>query len=166
MSDEQLPTTLRALLVRVDDGWAHFRGAAARFPSGRMNEHLDETDPASWTRKQMLAHVAAWHDLTADRLDHLVTTGEMSDAPGNVDAFNARTARQAIGRTAGEVIEEMDMSFSRLRRHIERMTDAQLAMHDAWAAHVIAGNTFDHYAEHMADLALPEPPEGEAGPPR
>lgn len=165
MTDEQLPTTLRALLLSIDDGWAHFRGAAARFPAGRMNEHLDDTDPASWTRKQMLAHVAAWHDLTADRLDHLVVAGQTSDAPQSVDAFNAQVARRAVGRTAGEVIEELDMSFSRLRRHIARMTDAQLAIHDAWAAHVIAGNTFDHYAEHMADLALPEPAEGEVDPP-
>jgi DinB superfamily len=165
VTEEQLPTTLRALLARVDQGWWKFRYAAVQLPAGRMNEHLDETDPASWTRKQMLAHISAWHDLTSDRLDHLRTTGKTSEPPASDEAFNAQVARRAVGRTAGEVLEEMDMSFSRLRRHLERLTDAQLALHDGWAAQVVAGNTFDHYAEHLADLALPEPPEGDATPP-
>jgi hypothetical protein len=165
VTEEQLPTTLRALLARVDEGWWKFRYAAVQFPAGRMNEHLDETDPNSWTRKQMLAHITAWHDLTSDRLDHLRTTGKTSEPPASDEVFNAQVARRAVGRTAGEVLQEMDMSFSRLRRHLERLTDAQLALHDGWAAQVVAGNTFDHYAEHLADLALPEPPAGEAAPP-
>lgn len=165
MNDEQLPATVSAMLARVDEGWWQFRAAALQFPAGRMNEHLGETSEATWTRKQMLAHVAAWHELTADRINQLVMTGNKSDPPASVDAFNARVARQAVGRTAGEVLQELDRSFARLRRHLERMTDRQLLAHDAWAAQVVAGNTYEHYAEHMADLALPEPPAGEALPP-
>ena len=166
MTETDPPTTLRGMLSRVDTGWWEFRAAAVGFPAERMNEHLDETSERSWTRKQMLAHVAAWHELTADRINTLLMTGRQSDPPHQVDAFNARVARQAVGRTAGEVLQELDMSFTRLRRHLERLTDAQLAADDAWAAQVIAGNTYDHYGEHLADLALPEPPEGEASPPR
>jgi hypothetical protein len=167
MSDEHLPATVRATLARVDGAWWQFRAATARYPSERMNERLGGGSETSWTRKQMLAHVTAWHDLTADRINRFLATGKPenrreADEP---DAFNARVARQAVGRTAGEIIEELDMSFSRLHRHLERMTDAQLVAHDGWAAHVIAGNTYDHYAEHMADLALPEPPPGEPGTP-
>jgi DinB superfamily len=167
MNDEQLPTTVRDTVSRMAAGWVEFRAAADRFPAGRMNEHLDETDPRSWTRKQMLAHVAAWHELTADRLSAFVASGERQNRPEseNPDAFNARVARQAVGRTAGEVLQELDMSYSRLTRHVDRLTDAQLALHDRWAAQVIAGNSYDHYAEHMADLALPEPPPEEAGTP-
>ena len=51
----------------------------------------------------------------------------------------------------------MEMTFNRLHRQMSRLTDAQLHADDGWAAHVIGGNTFDHYAEHMAELYLPEP---------
>ncbi len=163
MPEDELPRTARATLARVDAAWRQFRSAAGFVPAERMNEHLDE---AGWTRKQMLAHVTAWHELTADRLNKLFATGKPSDPPetANPDAFNARVARQAVGRTAGEVLEEMDMSFNRLRRYLERMTDGQLALHDDWAAHVIAGNTYGHYAEHLADVAPPEPPPADVQP--
>jgi hypothetical protein len=36
-----------------------------------------------------------------------------------------------------------------------RMTDADLRLGDGWAAGRIASNTYEHYAEHMADLVPP-----------
>ena len=115
----------------------------------------------------MLAHVAAWHELTADRLSAFVASGERQTGPNreNPDAFNARVARQAVGRTAGEVLKELDATVQPPDPPVDRLTDAQFALHDRWAAQVIAGNSYDHYAEHMADLALPEPPPEEAGTP-
>ena len=70
------------------------------------------------------------------------------------DAFNARVARQAIGRTGGEVLTEMEMTFNRLRRQLARLTDEQLAADDGWAAAMIAGNTYGHYEEHWADVYI------------
>jgi hypothetical protein len=82
----------------------------------------------------------------------MLVTGKSVPLTEDEDAINARTARQAVGRTAGEVLTDMDISFNRLRRQIARLTDDQVAAHDGWAAHVIAGNTYEHYAEHMADV--------------
>ena len=113
-----------------------------------MDEHLDD----GWTRKQMLAHIAAWHDLTHDRLGTLISTDKPDGAVDDMDRFNARVARQAIGRTAGEVLKEMEGTFNRLRRRVAQLTDEQLAAHDGWAVSVIAGNTYDHYEEHRADV--------------
>ena len=62
-----------------------------RFPSEHMDEHLGE----GWTRKQMLAHITAWHDLTNERLVHLLTTGEPGVLKQDTDTINARVARQA-----------------------------------------------------------------------
>jgi len=47
----------------------------------------------------------------------------------------------------------LDDSFRKLRREVARLTDDQLVAHDAWAATIIAGNSFGHYEEHLADLA-------------
>jgi hypothetical protein len=156
---ETLPLTLRTLLGRVDGGWYAFRAAAVRFPSERMDEHLTD---GGWTRKQMLAHIAAWHDLTSDRVIALIVTGRPTELERDDDAINAGVARIAIGKTAGEVLKDVEATFNRLRRQMQRLNDAQLRLFDGWAAQIIAGNTYEHYAEHMADLYLPEPVEGAA----
>lgn len=153
------PETLSEMFALVDDGWRQFRAAAGAFPSERMDERLNE----GWTRKQMLAHISAWHDLTHDRLGKLILTGKSADLNEKIDAINARVARQAIGRTAGEILKEMEMTFNRLRRQLGRLTDEQLAADDGWAARVIAGNTYEHYEEHWADVYMPPPPDGRSG---
>lgn len=148
------PETVREMLRRVDAAWPVFRASAARFPSERMDEHLTED---GWTRKQMLAHIAVWHDLTTERLGKLILSGKPVTLTDQPDAINARAARTAIGKTAGEVLGDIDGTFNRLRRQVQRLTDKQLVAHDYWAAQIIAGNTFEHYAEHMADVYMPEP---------
>ena len=148
------PLSVREMLRRVDGAFYAFRAAAVRFPSERMDEHLTQD---GWTRKQMLAHIAAWHDLTSDRLIKLMISGRPQQLDRDVDAINASVARIAIGKTSGEVLKDVEATFNRLRRQMQRLTDAQLRQADSWAGQIIAGNTFEHYAEHMADLYLPEP---------
>jgi len=158
--ERQQPQTLTEMFALVDDGWRQFRAAAGAFPSERMDERLNDD---GWTRKQMLAHIAAWHDLTHDRLGKLIMTGKPAHMTEEADAINARVARQAIGRTGGEVLKEMEMTFNRLRRQLARLTDEQLAADDGWAAQVIAGNTYGHYEEHWADVYMPPPADGRTG---
>ena len=158
--ERQRPQTLSEMFALVDEGWRQFRAAAGDFPSERMDERLSDD---GWTRKQMLAHIAAWHDLTHDRLGKLIMTGKPADLTEGEDVINARVARQAVGRTAGEVLQEMEMTFNRLRRQLARLTDEQLAVDDGWAAQVIAGNTYGHYEEHWADVYMPPPPDGRSG---
>jgi hypothetical protein len=153
------PRTMRATLARVDQSWAAFRGAALRFPSERMDERLGED---GWTRKQMLEHIAAWHNLTADRLIVLINTGKPAPLDRDTDQFNAAIARRAVGKSSGEVLQDMDATFNRLRRQMARMTDAQLQTGEWWAAFVIGGNTYGHYEEHWADIYTPELPLGSA----
>lgn len=149
------PKTIRETLRLVDQAWATFRAAAMRFPSERMDERLGED---AWTRKQMLEHIAAWHDLTADRLVKMINSGRPEPLDRATDAFNAAVARQAIGKTSGEVLKDMDATFNRLRRQMARLTDTQLKNDDWWAAFVIGGNTYGHYEQHFAEIYTPELP--------
>jgi hypothetical protein len=142
------PATVGDVLARVDRSWRAFRALVAAYP----RERIDEPIARGWTRKHMLAHVAAWHDLSTTRLLGLAKTGEPQPLGDDVDAFNARVARAAVGRTSGEVVDSLDASFSRLRRQIAQLTDDQLAAHGGWAIELIAGNTYDHYDEHLADV--------------
>lgn len=147
------PRTMRDTVDRVDQSWSAFRAAALRFPLERLNEPVGD---GGWTRKQMLSHVAAWHDLTADRLVKLVNSGALPQRDGRTaDQINAAVARQAVGKTAGEILKDIDTTFSRLRRQLERVSDAQLEANDWEVAYVIGGNTYGHYAEHWADVQQP-----------
>lgn len=141
--------TVKEVLARLDAGWSIFSAAVHAMPAERLEQRLGED---AWTRKQMLAHVAMWHDLTIDRLAAQVERGQPPEIDEDEDAVNARAARGAVGRTTGEVILALDESFRRLRREIARATNEQLAANDSWAASVIAANTWRHYDEHLADL--------------
>jgi gamma-glutamyl:cysteine ligase YbdK (ATP-grasp superfamily) len=148
MDQATVQTTVTATLVRIDEAWTAFRERVHAVPGERLELRIGD----GWTRKQMLAHISAWHDLTTDRLAVLLESGEPAGDPEPEDVVNARAARAAVGRTTGEILIGMDDSYRRLRREVSRLTDEQLAAHDGWAAAIIAGNSHEHYAEHLADL--------------
>ena len=133
----------------MDEGWAAFHGRIQALAPERLADHLGE---GRWSRKQMLAHVVTWHDLTVERLAGFGESGEPQDFDGETDAINARAARAAEGRTTGEILLGLEESYRRLRRSVARLTDGQLSVHDGWAAEVIAGNSYGHYDEHRPDL--------------
>ena len=141
--------TVREMLARMDDGWADFSRRLRALPAEMLDDRLGE---GAWTRKQMLAHIATWHELTVNRLMEFSETGRPVELAEDDDAINARAARGAIGRPSGEVLLTLDESYRRLRREVARLTNEQLATNDSWAAAVISANTDRHYAEHAVDL--------------
>jgi hypothetical protein len=142
---------VRNTLRRMDEGWTTFEERAKALGNEQLMARLGD---GAWTRKQMLAHITAWHELTTARLLKLVESGEPVGLPNDEgeDSINARTARASEGRTTGEIVMAMTDSHRRLRRIVAALTDEQLAAHDGWAAAVIAGNSFEHYEEHLPDL--------------
>ncbi|MEO5704065.1 MAG: DinB family protein [Candidatus Limnocylindrales bacterium] len=136
-------------LARMDGGWSEFRRRVHALPGQAIEQHMGQ---GTWTRKQMLAHVSTWHDRTVEALTSLTATGELPGAPEETDAINARAARAAVGRTAGEIQFAMDDSYRLVHRAVAKLTDEQLLAHDGWVTAMIAGNTYGHYAEHLADL--------------
>jgi hypothetical protein len=136
-------------LARMDDGWAAFHARVHKLPSQLLEHHIAD---GARTRKQMLAHIATWHDLTTERLTSFVGSGEAIDPPDDGELINTRAARAAIGRTTGEVLLDLDHSYRQLRRKVASLLDTHLTAHDDWAAAIIAGNTYGHYSEHLADL--------------
>jgi len=148
MAEDEIPRTVADTLQKVDEAWQSFERSLTSFPAERLDERIGD----GWTRKQMMAHIAAWHELTIERLAAFVRSGDKQALAEGDDVINARVARAAEGRTAGEVLGSAVSSFRRLRRQIGYLSDEQLAAHEGWAAAIIAGNTYGHYAEHVADL--------------
>ena len=145
-SDQPL---LRRTLGRMDEAWEAFHASAHRHTVEQLDRPVAE---GGWTRRQMLWHVATWHLLTTERLTRFRETGVPGELAEETDAINARASRGADGRTTGEILFGIDDSFRRLRREVARLDDERLAANDGWAAAVVAGNTFEHYEEHLADL--------------
>ncbi len=141
--------TIKQLLARMDEGWSTFSRAVHALPTEVLEQKLGENE---WSRKQMLAHLAAWHELATERLASFLENGVPVGLDEEDDVINARAARGAEGRTTGEVLLTLDESFRRLRREVSRLSNEQLAAHDSWAARAIAANTYAHYDDHRADL--------------
>ena len=159
MTTETDALTVSEALARMDAGWTEFSGTMKSMPNEQLEERLGD---GAWTRKQMLAHIATWHDMTIDRLGRFMDSGEPVDFDEHEDAINARAARAATGRTTGEIIQGVEDSYRRLHRQVSRLTDEQLVDHDGFAAAIIAGNSYGHYRQHLADIGGPA--EQDAGP--
>ena len=146
------PRSRDDLLARVDDGWRRFRDAVRRIGRGRMGEPT----PAGWTFKDLLAHCAAWEDLTARRLRALRESGgTVYPPPGvDVDAFNAQVVESH--RLAGPeaVLDEVEASHRRMRDEIARLEDGQVVANDGWVVAVVAGNSYGHYLEHAEEIGM------------
>jgi hypothetical protein len=133
----------------MDEAWTAFHDRVARLPNEQLERRIAD---GSWTRKQMLGHIAAWHDLALERLGKFASSGEPAELDEREDVVNARAARLAEGRATGEVVLAMADSYRRLRREVATLTDAQLAAHDGWASEMVGVNTYGHYVDHLADL--------------
>jgi uncharacterized protein (TIGR03083 family) len=142
------PEDVAELVGRVEEGWRPFRDALDRIPESAFEEPV----AGGWTRKQMLAHVAASHDLTAMQMRRFRETGQVPDVPTDEDALNAATAKEAAGRDAQTIVAEVRASYGRLLEEIRMLGDDDLAAADAWPVNVVAGNTHEHYADHLVDL--------------
>ena len=140
---------IQETLDRMDEAWTTFRDRVRRLPGEQLERPIGG---GAWSRKQMLAHISTWHDLAIGRLAGYSETGVPSAEPDDEDMVNARAARAAAGRPTGEVLLAMEDSYRRLRREVGRLSDAQLTAHDDWAAAIIGGNTYGHYADHLDDL--------------
>ncbi len=151
--DELRPArTTQEALELLDAGWARFREAVRGYPP----ERLDEPIGKGWSRKQLLAHIAAWHESASERLMGYLKTGQPQPLSTSADAQNQRTARLAMGRTGGEILHSLEATFARLRRLVAQLEDEQLQADDGWIGELLANNCYRHYAEHVADLASPE----------
>jgi hypothetical protein len=125
---------------------------------------MNEPTGAGWTYRDLLAHIAAWHDLTARRLRRFRETGTFP-GPGDevalglpafrdADEFNARAvaSHRLVGAEA--LIDELDTSFRSLRSELAMLSDEQVHANDDWVITIVAGNSYDHYGEHARELGL------------
>jgi hypothetical protein len=130
----------------MDDGWRRFAGGVTQLePSA-----LAEPTASGWTLSAMLAHVTAWHDATAFRVHRFgATRHTQPKVEEDDDLFNARVAAETKDRPPEAVLEALMASYGRLRGAVAALDTLDAG---GWVEHVVAGNTWEHYEEHLPEV--------------
>ena len=151
--------------TRVNQGWQDLLALVG----GLRTEEMDRPPGDGWAVKVHLAHISAWER----SLLGILTKGSRAAAMGvpeelwrghDTDAINAFIAAAAQSEDAMALREQMLDTHAELMSVLERLTDADV-MHPYSAyqpddppyeaspvSRWIAGNTWDHYDEHIGWL--------------
>jgi hypothetical protein len=139
---------------------AHQRvaGAIERVPDERLLEPAMD----NWTGKDLLAHMAWWHDHSVLVIDSLRAGREPydgSDPANSTDAVNERTLREHQDDPPELARRAFNESFTRLLAALEPVTDEELLAGDRWTwlggealVELILWDTSRHYDAHLEHL--------------
>jgi hypothetical protein len=122
---------------------------------------LERADEDTWTGKDHLAHLAAWQRIALARVtgvfpDDVVDVERNGTSEDTIDAENAVLHERYLHRSLDDVRLEFGSSYDQLCRAVESMNDDVLGR--KWKpgdprrgtfAQMIAGNTFEHYVDHI-----------------
>ena len=130
-------------------------------------EHISDArllEPAmdSWTGKDLLAHMAWWHDhsvLVIEGLRAGRQPYDESDPANSTDALNERTHREHLDDAPELTRRAFSESFGRLLAALEPVTDDELFAADRWQwlsgealVETILWDSSRHYDAHREHL--------------
>ncbi len=135
--------TVSDLLQRIDASWSAFLASL----DDLTEDHLLEPDAVGvWSLKELLGHIAFWDDLGRENAALALSgrTREFDDFEELNQADHA--ARQ--GRTLAEERSAMHQAHAALVADLEERAQLDASAIDT----AIAGSTYEHYDEHIADV--------------
>jgi hypothetical protein len=133
------------LLAKIEHVYIASRAVLEALPAERWDEQL----PAGWTLKEMVGHLAYWED-TVPTFVESIRTGAARDSAGSVDEQNARVAAAVKSLARDDVLEQLESAHRRVVDLVRSLNDDEVA--DGRILEKLAGDTFDHYPDHFADL--------------
>ena len=162
----QTPTTTKAQVIEhMRAGRLAWEALLAEVPQARMREAGVE---GQWSVKDIIAHVTVYEDWTADQLEG-VARGETAmvmrpDEPEGADTFDTDQRNAAYyaahkDRPLDAILASARSAFPRLLAAAEALPEEALLerrrldwLGGAALWELIAGNSYDHYAEHLAAI--------------
>ncbi len=131
---------------REAEGWAAFEDALSRVPEDRL------TAPGvlpGWTAKEMLHHVTGWIRECIGHLERMRdgTFVEPEETDEWVNACNAAFADEARSLDVASVRAGLDVARDEILRRWQDLPEI-----DEVAVEWFAGETYEHYEEHLPDL--------------
>ena len=133
------------------EGRAELEAALARIPEERLEEPLLE---GGWSAKDLMAHVAHWE------MAFLSNLGEQPPQvanQGSEEATNRAVYEHHRARPLADVRREFEDTHHRLIERVLQLDDDGLSAQpvpdsDKVVWQYIAGETWAHYPEHVAQL--------------
>jgi len=126
------------------------------------DEQLLQPAMGDWTGKDLLAHMAWWHDHSALVIEALRAGREPydeSDPANTTDALNERTRREHVDDPPELTRRAFNESFARLLVTLEPVTHEELFAEDRWPwlsgealAEMILWDSSRHYDDHREHL--------------
>jgi hypothetical protein len=138
-------TSKSDLLAKIEHVYVASRAVVEALPPARW----DETLPAGWTLKGMVGHLAYWEETVPPFIESL-RTGATRESVGTVDEQNAKAAAAVKDLSPDQVLKRWQDAHARVTEIVRSLNDDELA--DPRIIEKLAGDTFDHYPEHFADL--------------
>ncbi len=149
----------KAELIRaIREGHARLAATVERIPDARLLEPATD----DWTGKDVLAHIAWWHDHSVLVIESLRAGREpydRNDPAATTDALNERTQREHADDPPERTRRAVEESFTRLMDALDPVTDEELFAADRWPwlggealAETILWDTSRHYDEHRGSL--------------
>jgi len=132
------------LIERMREGWRPFRRALGR----AGNSRLGEKTASGWTAKAMLAHLAYWLEVLEQRLPERLA-GRRGPVP-DVRAENDRTVAEAATQPAPAIVKRLDDAYKKVFDIVQALP-ADEDVH-FMAVRLIAGESYGHFAEHLAEI--------------
>ncbi len=150
---------LHTILTRVRESRQQFDAILAGFTDEQMTV---THDPDGWSLKDVMAHITFWESYALTRLQQ-ATHGRTPELYGALDESQVNDINQgALDAGRAKPLDQVKDEFARFHRDLLDAIQAVPADEDDpwWALwpepHVpkrlIVYNTWDHYAEHLAEI--------------
>ena len=137
------PKTVADLLQRIEDAW----GAFLTSLDGLSDDHLQEPGAiGEWSLKELLGHMALWDNLGRENAA-LALSGQARQFD-DYEALNQADHAARKGRSLSEERAAMHQAHAALVADLEEREALDAAAIDE----ALAGSTYGHYDEHLADV--------------
>ena len=148
-------STKESLLARLFAARETLEAALVRVPEEQMQTPILHDD---WSVQDMLGHITFWEERAVANFNAL-RAGLTPDPVNDMDAINARTLRDFRHLSLEEVREREQTAYQQVLDMLESASEDELFSpnHFAWTngnpfVTWIAGDTWDHYEEHLPEL--------------
>lgn len=168
----QIATNKDDMLVQVRDGWWRFQRALAQL---EQNEMTDIPIEENWTVKDVVAHITFWESNLLTWMQE-TTEGRPISRPEEgltdekVDALNAENYRRNELRSIHDVLADAQETHQALMDVLLHLPeDPKDERYHAWRNgeppwELIAGDTYEHYEEHIGPIEAYLLKSGKPGP--
>jgi hypothetical protein len=163
MDENGMTMTRDEAFDRIERSWRPLDELAGRLDSDRLQTLVSD---GWWTVKDHLIHLAAWEDSLLALLDSRDRAAAMG-APGlenaGTDAINAAVQMQHRDDVPEEAVSRFRETHRRLLDRLRGLSDEDLSRPYSYyqpdadglddgepVSGWVAGNTFEHYDEHLA----------------